>query len=112
MARMSRAMTIGERSYPALAYSDNHEARAGHDPATTVPPAHHISAYGLISVWRTPPVTISPSHGGRGSDPAQPSSRCPIARNGRRSSQMILVIASIGTARIAPAMPHIQYQKI
>ena len=44
--------------------------------------------------------------------PAHPSSKCPIARSGRRSSQMILVIASSGTARIAPVMPHIQYQKI
>jgi len=40
-----------------------------------------------------------------------PSRKCPNAASGRIRSQMILVIASIGTERIAPGAPHIQNQK-
>jgi hypothetical protein len=41
----------------------------------------------------------------------QPSKRWPNAVNGRTRSQMIFVIASIGTDNIAPGTPHIQNQK-
>ena len=41
-----------------------------------------------------------------------PSRKCPKGASIRILSQMIFVIASIGTARIAPGTPHIQYQKI
>jgi two-component sensor histidine kinase len=40
-----------------------------------------------------------------------PSRKCPNAASGRIRSQIILVIASIGTERIAPGAPHIQNQK-
>jgi hypothetical protein len=41
-----------------------------------------------------------------------PSRKWPKAANVRILSQMIFVIASIGTAGIAPGTLHIQYQKI
>src|SRR6186997_1349337 len=48
----------------------------------------------------------------QGSDGSRyPSRKCPNAASGRIRSQMILVIASIGTERIAPGAPHIQNQK-
>src|SRR5579863_1431319 len=40
-----------------------------------------------------------------------PSRKRPKAASGRMRSQMILVVASIGTDRIAPGIPHIQNQK-
>src|SRR6478735_5978638 len=44
-------------------------------------------------------------------DSCHPSRKCPKAASGRTRSQMIFVIASIGTERIAPGAPHIQNQK-
>src|SRR5215467_11051848 len=41
-----------------------------------------------------------------------PPRRWPKVRKGRSRSDMILMIASMGTAKIAPGTPHIQYQKI
>lgn len=41
-----------------------------------------------------------------------PSRKCPIAFKGSTPSHTILVIANIGTDRIAPGTPHIQNQKI
>jgi hypothetical protein len=40
-----------------------------------------------------------------------PSRKWPNAASGRTRSQMILVIASMGTERITPGIPHIQNQK-
>src|SRR6202040_1109218 len=42
--------------------------------------------------------------------PSHPSMKWPNDARGCTRSQTILAIASMGTARIAPRMPHIQYQ--
>ena len=66
------------------------------DLATMVAKKAGRRAFGLILV----------TAGGRPArQRAHPSSKCPNARNGRRSSQTILVIASSGTARMAPGTP-------
>src|SRR5665647_2576850 len=49
--------------------------------------------------------------GDRGVAMIHPSRKWPNAASGRTRSQIILAIASMGTARIAPEIPHIQNQK-
>jgi hypothetical protein len=67
----------------------------------------------ICKVWTTQPnqFRLNPLHHTVGLN-SYPSRKWPNADSIWILSQIIFVIASIGTARIAPGTPHIQYQKM
>src|ERR1700730_2598004 len=81
---------------------DGSLARGADDPADD-PPEHYPSRiHTIIDIGGTPKTSrLGPSH---------PSMKWPNDARGCTRSPTILAIASMGTARIAPRMPYIQYQ--